>query len=51
MRSALLFMSPYTTRVFFQGPPGPPGPPGEQVCFFDWYGLYSIFYFIALDVS
>ena len=45
MRSALLFMSPCTTRVFFQGPPGPPGPPGEQVCLI---GMVCIPSFILL---
>lgn len=39
-------MSPYTTRVFFQGPPGPPGPPGEQVCFL--IGMVCIPSFILL---
>ena len=39
-------MSPYTTRVCFQGPPGPPGPPGEQVCFL--IGMVCIPSFILL---
>ena len=48
MRSASLFMSPCTTRVFFQGPPGPPGPPGDQVCFL--IGMVCISSFISLPL-